>query len=97
MSFNVVSTRTSTPPSGRIKVKLGFVHPPSTAALMDFAEVYADLVKLSRPSLVSAPPVSLTTLTILGLGIGGLKNASRPKASAPFAHTRAGLSSRTMG
>ncbi|KAF7793754.1 hypothetical protein EIP86_004873 [Pleurotus ostreatoroseus] len=56
MSFNVVSTRTSTPSSGRIQIKLGFVHAPGTAALMDFAEVYTDLVKLSRPSLVSAPP-----------------------------------------
>ena len=57
MSLPVVSTRQSTPPTGTIQLKLGFVHPPSTTALMDFAEVYNDLVKLSRPSLVSAPPV----------------------------------------
>lgn len=57
MTLNVVSTRTSIPPCGSITVKLGFVHPPSTSALMNFAEIYSDLVKLSRPSLVSAPPV----------------------------------------
>ncbi|THG96606.1 hypothetical protein EW026_g5254 [Hermanssonia centrifuga] len=55
-TLNVVSTRTSTPATGTIQVKLGFVHPPNTTALMDFGEVYADLVKLARPSLVSAPP-----------------------------------------
>ncbi|KAI0925468.1 hypothetical protein AcV5_008193 [Taiwanofungus camphoratus] len=52
----VVSTRNSAQASGTIKVKLGFVSPANTAALMDYCELYSELVKRSRPSLVSAPP-----------------------------------------
>lgn len=37
-------------------MKLGFVQPPDVHAARDFRDIYADLVKLSRPSLVSAPP-----------------------------------------
>ncbi|GJE89731.1 phosphatidylserine decarboxylase-like protein [Phanerochaete sordida] len=55
-TFNVVSTRTSTHATGTIQVKLGFVQPPDALAARDFRDIYADLVKLSRPSLVSAPP-----------------------------------------
>ncbi|KAI0771332.1 phosphatidylserine decarboxylase-domain-containing protein [Trametes elegans] len=53
---NLVSTRNSTQATGSIQVKLGFVSPPNTTALMDFAEIYSELVKRTRPSLVSAPP-----------------------------------------
>ncbi|OBZ66242.1 Phosphatidylserine decarboxylase proenzyme 3 [Grifola frondosa] len=53
---NVVSTRNSTHATGTIHVKLGFVAPAKTTTLMDFGEVYSDLVKRTRPSLVSAPP-----------------------------------------
>ncbi|KAI0715741.1 phosphatidylserine decarboxylase-domain-containing protein, partial [Cerioporus squamosus] len=56
ISKNVVSTRNSTPATGSVQVKLGFVSPPNTAALMDFAEIYSELVKRTRRSLVSAPP-----------------------------------------
>ncbi|RPD72321.1 hypothetical protein L226DRAFT_537138 [Lentinus tigrinus ALCF2SS1-7] len=56
ISKNLVSTRNSTPATGNVQVKLGFVVPPNTAALMDFAEIYSELVKRTRPSLVSAPP-----------------------------------------
>ena len=56
-TFNVVSTRTSTHAKGTIQVKLGFIQPPDVAAPRDFRDIYADLVKMSRPSLVSAPPV----------------------------------------
>ncbi|RPD72323.1 hypothetical protein L226DRAFT_524683 [Lentinus tigrinus ALCF2SS1-7] len=55
---NLVSTRNSTPATGGVQVKLGFVVPPNTAALMDFAEIYSELVKRTRPSLVSAPPLA---------------------------------------
>ncbi|KAI0635493.1 phosphatidylserine decarboxylase-domain-containing protein [Trametes polyzona] len=56
ISRNLQSTRNSTPPTGSIQLKLGFVTPPNTTSLMDFAEIYSELVKRTRPSLVSAPP-----------------------------------------
>ncbi|KZT23286.1 hypothetical protein NEOLEDRAFT_1180161 [Neolentinus lepideus HHB14362 ss-1] len=52
----VVSTRTSTKATGSIQIKLGFVQSPNTTYLLDYDEIYRDLVKRSRPSLVSAPP-----------------------------------------
>ncbi|EPQ52482.1 hypothetical protein GLOTRDRAFT_140216 [Gloeophyllum trabeum ATCC 11539] len=52
----VVSTRTTTKARGTIEIKLGFVQPPNTESLLDFDEIYQDLVKRSRPSLMSAPP-----------------------------------------
>ncbi|EKM58743.1 uncharacterized protein PHACADRAFT_253246 [Phanerochaete carnosa HHB-10118-sp] len=55
-TFNVVSTRSSTHATGTIQVKLGFVQPPDAVAHRNFHGIYTDLVKLSRPSLVSAPP-----------------------------------------
>ncbi|TBU65187.1 hypothetical protein BD310DRAFT_305289 [Dichomitus squalens] len=57
ISRNLVSTRNSTQATGNIQVKLGFVPPANTATLMDFGEIYSELVKRTRPSLVSAPPV----------------------------------------
>ena len=57
ISTNLVSTRNSTQATGNIQVKLGFVLPPNTAPLMDFGEIYSELVNRTRPSLVSAPPV----------------------------------------
>ncbi|KAJ2973380.1 hypothetical protein NUW54_g12074 [Trametes sanguinea] len=56
ISRNLVSTRNSTPATGSIQVKLGFVMPANTTSLMDFGEIYSELVKRERPSLVSAPP-----------------------------------------
>ncbi|TFK49776.1 hypothetical protein OE88DRAFT_1662429 [Heliocybe sulcata] len=55
-SAPVVSTRTTTKARGSIQIKLGFVQPPNTTSLLDYDEVYQDLVKRSRPSLMSAPP-----------------------------------------
>ena len=46
-----------TPATGDVQVKLGFVQPPNTTTLMEFEEIYSELVKRTRPSLVSAPPV----------------------------------------
>ncbi|TCD64361.1 hypothetical protein EIP91_004230 [Steccherinum ochraceum] len=52
----VVSTRVHTHAKGTIQVKLGFEYPTNIAALMEFSDVYDELIKLSRPSLTSAPP-----------------------------------------
>ncbi|KZT00919.1 uncharacterized protein LAESUDRAFT_816191 [Laetiporus sulphureus 93-53] len=52
----IVSTRTSTLATGTIQFKLGFVPPSTHLTLVDYSEVFSELVKRSRPSLVSAPP-----------------------------------------
>ncbi|KAL4264791.1 Phosphatidylserine decarboxylase proenzyme 2 [Pleurotus pulmonarius] len=54
-SINLDSTRANTHATGSVKVKLGFVS-PNPAVPVDFHEVFSELVKRSRPSLVSAPP-----------------------------------------
>ncbi|KDQ25151.1 hypothetical protein PLEOSDRAFT_1024674, partial [Pleurotus ostreatus PC15] len=55
-SINLDSTRANTHATGSVKVKLGFVS-PNPAIPVDFHDVFSELVKRSRPSLVSAPPV----------------------------------------
>ncbi|KAG0700175.1 phosphatidylserine decarboxylase-domain-containing protein [Suillus ampliporus] len=55
-SVNLVSTRANTHASGMAVIKLGFVAPPGAQSAMDFERVFAELVRRSRPSLVSAPP-----------------------------------------
>ena len=45
---------------GAVQIKLGFVTPPHSGTLLDFDEIFSELVRRSRPSLVSAPPVRLT-------------------------------------
>lgn len=64
-SVNLVSTRANTHASGMAVVKLGFVAPPGARSPMAFERVFAELVKRSRPSLVSAPPTE---------GIGTLRS-----------------------
>ncbi|KAF8160416.1 hypothetical protein BJ912DRAFT_1035445 [Pholiota molesta] len=54
-SLNIISTRAGTPTTGRIHIKLGFA-PTSANNLMEYDEIYGELVKRTRPSLVSAPP-----------------------------------------
>ncbi|EGN98626.1 hypothetical protein SERLA73DRAFT_54356, partial [Serpula lacrymans var. lacrymans S7.3] len=56
-SARLISTRASTHGSGSVQIKLGFVPAPNTTNLMEYDEVFAELIKRSRPSLVSAPPV----------------------------------------
>ncbi|KAF4622347.1 hypothetical protein D9613_009567 [Agrocybe pediades] len=56
ISLNLISTRTGTPSTGSIQVKLGFAPTANSHNLMEFDEIYGELVKRSRPSLVSAPP-----------------------------------------
>ncbi|KAJ8582045.1 hypothetical protein M405DRAFT_750798, partial [Rhizopogon salebrosus TDB-379] len=58
-SVNLVSTRAHTHASGVAIVKLGFIAPSHARATADFERVFEELVKRSRPSLVSAPPVHL--------------------------------------
>ncbi|KAF8055577.1 phosphatidylserine decarboxylase-domain-containing protein [Lyophyllum atratum] len=55
-TVNLQSTRAGTAASGAVHVKLGFVKPPQSQTQLEFDEVFAELVKRSRPSLVSAPP-----------------------------------------
>lgn len=56
MTLKVQSTRSSTPATGTVRVKLGFVQPANAENLMDFHEIYGELIKRVQPSLVSAPP-----------------------------------------
>ncbi|KAA1476264.1 hypothetical protein DENSPDRAFT_884196 [Dentipellis sp. KUC8613] len=55
-SVPLVSTRGNTNATGTLRLKLGFVNPPNVNNLAEFDETYNELVKRSRPSLVSAPP-----------------------------------------
>ncbi|KDR72275.1 hypothetical protein GALMADRAFT_74027, partial [Galerina marginata CBS 339.88] len=64
-SVNLVSTRANTPSAGSIQIKLGFAPTPNAQNLMEFDEIYGELVKRSRPSLVSAPPVSISSCHIM--------------------------------
>ncbi|KAJ8488862.1 hypothetical protein ONZ45_g13809 [Pleurotus djamor] len=54
-SLKLDSTRANTQAKGSVQVKIGFVAPQSEPEV-DFNEVLGELVKRSRPSLVSAPP-----------------------------------------
>ncbi|KAH9854778.1 hypothetical protein C2E23DRAFT_883346 [Lenzites betulinus] len=56
VSRSLQSTRNSTPATCSIQLKLSLVQPPNTTSLMDFGEIFAELVKRTRPSLVSAAP-----------------------------------------
>ncbi|PCH39320.1 hypothetical protein WOLCODRAFT_110643 [Wolfiporia cocos MD-104 SS10] len=58
ISAPIVSTRTSTHATGTIQIKLGFVcaGDGGLAPIMNYGDIFAELVKRSRPSLVSAPP-----------------------------------------
>ncbi|KAF9534069.1 phosphatidylserine decarboxylase-domain-containing protein [Crepidotus variabilis] len=56
ISLNLSSTRANTTSTGSIQIKIGFAPTPNSNNLMDFDEIYSELVKRSRPSLVSAPP-----------------------------------------
>ncbi|KAK0446101.1 phosphatidylserine decarboxylase-domain-containing protein [Armillaria borealis] len=55
-SLNLVSTRDGMKAAGSVQVKLGFVSPPKTQILLEFEEIFSELIRRSRPSLVSAPP-----------------------------------------
>ncbi|KAF8072329.1 phosphatidylserine decarboxylase-domain-containing protein [Lyophyllum atratum] len=55
-TVNLQSTRAGTAASGAVHVKMGFVKPSQSQTQLEFDEIFAELVKRSRPSLVSAPP-----------------------------------------
>ncbi|KAG6812726.1 hypothetical protein H0H92_000943 [Tricholoma furcatifolium] len=55
-TINLESTRVAAVVSGAVHIKLGFVRPPHPQTELDLDEIYAELVKRSRLSLVSAPP-----------------------------------------
>ncbi|KZV90616.1 hypothetical protein EXIGLDRAFT_710770 [Exidia glandulosa HHB12029] len=58
-TISIVSTKKSTPASGVISLKLGFVPPSELHQAPDFEALYADILKRRRgaePSLTSAPP-----------------------------------------
>ncbi|KDR76857.1 hypothetical protein GALMADRAFT_37282, partial [Galerina marginata CBS 339.88] len=57
-TLNLISTRTNGQPTGSIQVKLGFAPAPDTDPqnTMPFEDVYAELLRRTRPSLISAPP-----------------------------------------
>ncbi|KAH7926361.1 hypothetical protein BV22DRAFT_1009230, partial [Leucogyrophana mollusca] len=88
-SANLVSTRASTHVSGSVQIKLGFVPAPGTHSAMEFDEVFEELVKRSRPSLVSAPPVSCRFAFHFVF--------FERKASARSAHTNLGPHTKTTG
>ncbi|KAF8881364.1 phosphatidylserine decarboxylase-domain-containing protein [Infundibulicybe gibba] len=56
LTINLLSTRANTPATGTVEIKFGFVTPPNTQNLLEYGEIFSELVKRSRPSLVSAPP-----------------------------------------
>ncbi|RXW20222.1 hypothetical protein EST38_g5632 [Candolleomyces aberdarensis] len=55
LSLNLLSSKSNTVATGSIQLKLGFTPPPNTESLMEWEAVYRELVKRSRPSIVSAP------------------------------------------
>ena len=58
ITLSLVSARVGTPSTGSVQIKLGFVPTSDTQNLLEFDEIFTELIKCSRPSLVSAPPVS---------------------------------------
>lgn len=61
-SVNLISSRATTNATGTMHIKVGFVHPPNLTTQPNFTETYDALIKRSRPSLVSAPPVCIVSV-----------------------------------
>ena len=93
-SANLVFTRASTHAMGTMQIKLGFVEAPQTNWLMDFNEVYAELVRHSKPSLISAPPVRLSP-SLRSSFADSFARGNRLKAYVPSAHTKQDPNSKT--
>ncbi|KAJ4490689.1 hypothetical protein J3R30DRAFT_3278261, partial [Lentinula aciculospora] len=67
-SIPLASTRSNTHAQGTVQLKIGFVETSKHQAhhqRVDFEEVYSELLKRSRPSLVNIPPVSGFSLSFL--------------------------------
>ena len=58
ITHSLVSARVGTPSTGTVQIKLGFVPTSDAQNLLEFDEIYTELIKCSRPSLVSALAVS---------------------------------------
>ncbi|PPQ82724.1 hypothetical protein CVT25_009350 [Psilocybe cyanescens] len=69
----LVSTRTSTPSQGRIMIKLGLVRTLDAQNLKEFGDIYGELIKRSRLSLVSVPPTQ---------GIGTIRSNHGPAGTS---------------
>ncbi|KAG7089009.1 hypothetical protein E1B28_010722 [Marasmius oreades] len=67
VSLPLVSTRSNTSSRGSVQIRVGFVSPPGqqAEANINFATLFRELSKRSRPSLVSVPPT---------IGIGTIRS-----------------------
>ncbi|KJA25211.1 hypothetical protein HYPSUDRAFT_214202 [Hypholoma sublateritium FD-334 SS-4] len=65
-TLDLVSTHAGTPNAGKITIKLGFAT-TSSHNVLEFDEIYRELVKRSCPSLISAPPTE---------GVGTVRSTS---------------------
>jgi hypothetical protein len=92
-SVNLISSHATTTAGGTMHIKLGFVHPPNLTSPPSFEETYKALIKRSRPSLVSAPPVRLSVLSQCHVTH---PMYHRPEASAQSVLTRAGQNTKMM-
>jgi phosphatidylserine decarboxylase len=52
ITLSLVSARVGTPSTGTIQIKLGFVPTSDAQNLLKFDEIFTELIKCSRPSLV---------------------------------------------
>ena len=84
ITLSLVSARVGTPSTGSIQIKLGFVPSPDTQNLLEFDEIFTELTKCSRRSLVSAPAVSFCVCSSFSLSKYILV---RQKGLVPFAPT----------
>jgi hypothetical protein len=90
-SVNLISSHSTTTAGGTMHIKVGFVHPPNSTNPPSFEETYKSLIRRSRPSLVSAPPVRLSVLSECHVTYGMYH---RPEASVQSVLTRAGRSTK---
>ena len=67
ITLSLVSARLGTPSTGSVQIKLGFVSTSDAQNLLEFDEIFTELIKCSRPSLVSAPPVSFLIYLLIFL------------------------------
>ena len=58
ITHSLLSARVGTPSTGTVQIKLGFVPTSDAQNLLEFDEIYTELIKCSQPLLVSALAVS---------------------------------------
>lgn len=92
-SVGLISSRATATASGTMHIKVGFVRPLNSTTISDFSETYNALIKHSRPSLVSAPPVRICDFpNVIVYDV-----YYRPKGSAQSAPIRVAPSMRMTG